>query len=284
MSEFIVVPDDELRSKVDEFEISLLLIKNKEIFLKEYDHDILKTVSLENSESIFSVYTDLKYEDFICLLQNKHAQKLLTLKDSFDQTPIEKDFNDLNIYLTDVKEYRSEMSKVLLNVLKDFNEKDRGDAIEKLLMKKFKSGLSAKKDFIKFLKNIKQAGLNNTPLDFSQLTYRMYHSDFSAFSNINIIKEMVAVYPSKELAKQIMIYTGSLEILNEVSPKISSVKDIIEIEAEHKKIKPVMNEDEENEKNNFLKMLKISVEKKEIITELGNKEKPEELMNIRKRI
>lgn len=34
----------------------------------------------------------------------------------------------------------------------------------------------------------------------------------------------------------------------------------------------------------FFKILKINVEKKEILTDLDNKENPEELMNIRKRI
>lgn len=281
MSEFIVVPEEELRDKIDEFEKSLLLIKNKEAFLKEHNHDILRTISLEKSNSIFSIHTDFKYEDFICLLQNKHSKKLLKLKDIFNQTPIESDFNDLNVYLMDIKEYRNEMSKILLNVLKGFCKEDREYAIEKLLMKKFKSGLNAKKEFIKFLKNIKQAGLNNTPLDFPQLTYRMYHSDYSVFSNINIVKEMIDVYPSVELVKRIMVYTGSIEILNEISPKIASVKDIIEIETEFKKIKPVMSEKQENEKDDFFKILKISVEKKEILNKLDNQE---ESINIRKRI
>jgi len=78
-----------------------------------------------------------------------------------------------------------------------------------------------------------------------------------------------------------MVYTGSIEILNEISPKIASVKDIIEIETECKKIKPVMSEKQENEKDDFFKIMKISVEKKEILNKLDNQE---ESINIRKRI
>lgn len=78
-----------------------------------------------------------------------------------------------------------------------------------------------------------------------------------------------------------MVYTGSIEILNEISPKIASVKDIIEIETECKKIKPVMSKKQENEKDDVFKILKISVEKKEILNKLDNQE---ESINIRKRI
>lgn len=78
-----------------------------------------------------------------------------------------------------------------------------------------------------------------------------------------------------------MVYTGSIEILNEISPKIASIKDIIEIETECKKIKPVMSEKQENEKDDVFKILKISVEKKEILNKLDNQK---ESINIRKRI
>lgn len=265
-----IVSYEELIEKIEDFNKKLFMIKDKKSWIINEEHEILETISKEN-ESVFTIVTEINPKDFCYLIQNKKSELLLNNKDYFGVTPFEKTNNDLHVLMIDVGEQH--VLKSIIKAISNFNHDNKKTATESLLYKMI-SALWRNKDeienFMDAVKEIKNYHLNKLEINYERLITSLYHSNFYSLSDEKLITELKNLYPSKEMNREIFIYTQNLKIVNEIKKEIDSKEMVKYIREKVNSVELIMDENIKDEKNKILSVISVNLEKEDIINNISS--------------